>query len=218
MLVGYRVHYPGLKGASHYSLGSLAFGSTLFFELCGVEPSRVLLSLPTPQDLAPFKRAFGRAKIIFEAEHFGLVYSQQTLAKPIPTADPAMHAQMRCFVAERWTYLEPDIRDRIMRVLVPLVLAGIPSVKMTARLLDMHPRTLNRALRARAYSHRQAVNDARFEMASQLLRDTGVGVGNLAKIFGYSEVSAFSRFFATMAGLPPSEWKQAALSVKDSPA
>jgi hypothetical protein len=33
-----------------------------------------------------------------------------------------------------------------MRVLVPSVLAGAPSLKATAELLAMHPRTLNRAL------------------------------------------------------------------------
>ena len=99
-----------------------------------------------------------------------------------------------------------------MRVLVPSVLAGTPSLKATADLLVMHPRTLNRALQARGLSFREAVNEARFEMASQLLRDTRVSVGGLAQILGYSEVSAFTRFFTTMAGLSPSEWKQQELA------
>jgi AraC-like DNA-binding protein len=94
---------------------------------------------------------------------------------------------------------------------VPSVLAGAPSLKGTADLLVMHPRTLNRALEKLGFSFRDAVNEARFEMASQLLRDTGVGVGSLAQILGYSEVSAFTRFFTGMAGRSPSEWKQAEL-------
>ena len=51
-------------------------------------------------------------------------------------------------------------------------------------------------------------------MASQLLRDTRVSVGSLAQILGYSEVSAFTRFFTSMAGQPPSEWKQGGLARK----
>jgi AraC-like DNA-binding protein len=136
------------------------------------------------------------------------------LAKAIPTADPVSHAQARKFVAERRNFLQPDILDRIMRVLVPLVLAGTPSLKATAELLVAHPRTLNRALRTHGLSFREAVNEARFEMASQLLRDTRVSVGSLAQILGYSEVSAFARFFSSMAGLSPSEWKQAELARK----
>jgi len=100
----------------------------------------------------------------------------------------------------------------VMRVLVPSVLAGAPSLKATADLLVMHPRTLNRALEKRGLSFRDAVNEARFEMASQLLRDTRVNIGSLAQILGYSEVSAFTRFFTGMAGQSPSEWKQRQLA------
>jgi AraC-like DNA-binding protein len=190
----------------------MAFARSVLSELCGVEPTRVLLSRARPEDLAPFRRAFGRAKLIFEAEHFGLVYSRTALAKTIPTADLASHAEIRRFVAERWNLLQPDILDRVMRVLVPSVLAGAPSLKATADLLVMHPRTLNRALEKRGLSFRDAVNEARFEMASQLLRDTRVNIGSLAQILGYSEVSAFTRFFTGMAGQSPSEWKQQQLA------
>ncbi len=212
ILIGHRVYSPGLRGAALFSAAALAFGRVVFAELNGVEPIRVLFSLPPPTDLSPYRRTFGRAKLVFEAEHFGLVYPRSALAKPIPTADAFVHGEIRRFAAERWNFLEPDILDRVMRVLVPSVLAGTPSLARTADLLVMHPRTLNRALQARGFSFRDAVNEARFEMASQLLRDTRVSVGSLAQILGYSEVSAFTRFFTSMSGLPPSEWKQRQLT------
>ena len=212
VLVGHRVHHPGLRGSVPFSAAAIAFGRVIFAELCGAEPARVLLSLAEPDDASAYRRAFGRAKLVFGAEHFGLVYSRAALARPIPTADPVRHAELRKFVAERWNFLEPDIRERVMRVLVPSVLAGAPSLKRTADLLGMHPRTLNRALEARRFSLREAVNEARFEMASQLLRDTRVSIGGLAETLGYSEVSAFTRFFTRMAGLPPMEWKSRELA------
>jgi AraC-like DNA-binding protein len=211
-LIGHRVHHPGLRGSVVFSAAATAFGRKVFGELCGVEPTRVLLSLPPPNDLAPYRRAFGRAKLVFESEHFGLVYNRAALAKPIPTADAALHAESRRFVAERWNFLQPDILDRVMRVLVPMVLSGTPSLTTTAELLVMHPRTLNRALQARDLSFRDLVKEARFEIAAQLLRESGVSVQSLAQILGYSEVSAFTRFFTSMAGEPPSEWKQRELA------
>ncbi len=39
-------------------------------------------------------------------------------------------------------------------------------------------------------------------------------VGSLSQILGYSEVSAFTRFFTGMAGQSPSGWKQAELLAK----
>jgi AraC-like DNA-binding protein len=214
LLAGYRVHYPGLQGSAAFSLGAMAFGYVVFAELCGVRPTRAIIALPEPSVLAPYKRAFGSAKLVFEAEHFGLIYSRAALARPIPTANPALHEELQKLVAERWNLLQPEILDRVMRVLVPSVLAGSPSLKATAELLAMHPRTLNRALQASGFSFREAVNEARFEIASQLLRDTQVSIGNLARILGYSEVSAFTRFFTAMSGLPPSEWKETELVAK----
>jgi hypothetical protein len=114
----------------------------------------VLLSLPQPEDPSPYRRAFGRAKLVFEAEHFGLIYTCSALTRPILTADPASHAEIRKFVAERWNFLQPDILDRVMRVLVPSVLGGKPSLKATTELLVMHPRTLNRALQTRGLFQR----------------------------------------------------------------
>jgi AraC-like DNA-binding protein len=215
IFTGHRVHSPGLKGSASFSAGAIAFGRSIFAELCGVEPNRVLLSLPRPDDPSPYKRVFGRAKLVFGAEHFGLVYSRAALKRPVPTADPALHAEIRRFITERWNSLQPDILDRVMRVLVPSVLAGTPSLKATAELLVMHPRTLNRALQARGFCFRDAVNEARFEMASQLLRDTRLSIGSLAQVLGYSEVSAFSRFFTGMAGLSPSEWKEREVAVSN---
>ena len=208
ILGAHRVHSPGLRGSVAFSAGAIAFGRAIFLDLCGVEPTRVLLSLPQPEDISPYRKVFGRAKLVFEAEHFGLVYPRAALAKRIPGADPARHAEIRKFIAERWNFIEPDLLDRVMRVLVPSVLAGTPSLKSTADLLVMHPRTLNRALQGRGLSFRDAVNEARFEMASQILRETSVSVSGLSQILGYSEVSAFTRFFTNAAGLPPSEWKQ----------
>ena len=99
LLVGHRVHYPGLRGAAPFSAGAIAFGRAIFAELCGVEPTRALLSLPRPADLSPYRRAFGRAKLVFEAEHFGLVYSARRARETDP--DRRSARSMRTF-ASSW--------------------------------------------------------------------------------------------------------------------
>ena len=85
--------------------------------------------------------------------------------------------------------------------------------KKTADLLVLHPRTLNRVLQARGTSFREARNEARFEIAAQLLRDTRLPIREVAQLLGYSEVSAFTRFFTEEVGLPPSEWRERELAV-----
>jgi AraC-like DNA-binding protein len=212
ILIGHRVHQASLRGSAGFSVGAAAFGRQIFAELCGVEPTRVFLSVPPPVSDASYARVFGKAEIVFEATHIGLTYPRAALAKPIPTANPATHAQIRKFAAERWNFLQPDVLDRVMRVLVPLVLGGAASQKKTAGLLLLHPRTLNRMLQARGTSFREVRNEARFEIAAQLLLETKLGIADVAQMLGYSELSAFTRFFAGATGLPPSEWRKRALA------
>ena len=206
-LVGHRIHHPGLRGSALFSAAAAAFGRVVFAALCSVEPTLVLLSRPEPADLSPYRRAFGRAKLVFNAAHFGLVFSNAALAKPIPTADAARRAEIR----NRRRALElPAARHSRPRHARSRPLgAGGNTVPERDRRPARHASAQPEPGAGNARPpFREAVKEARFEMASQLLRDTRLSVGGLARILGYSEVSAFTRFFTRMAGLPPSDWKQ----------
>ena len=222
VLAGYRTHQPGLRGVSYFSLGAVAFGFRIFRELCSVAPRTVLLAIPRPANATMYFRTFAPSEVEFAAEHYGLVYPEAALGTPIPTADTGAHDQLRAAVAEHWSRLLPDIQDQVLRVLVPSVLSGSNSLSSVARRIGMHPRSLNRALQARGTSFRATLKTARFEMASQLLIDTQVSIRDVANIMGYSEVSAFNRFFVSAAGVPPAEWRHetrgtaAAMAIADA--
>ncbi len=207
VLAGYRTHQPGLRGVSQFSIGAVAFGFRIFRELCGVTPSSVLLAIPRPANATPYFRAFAPSEVEFGAEHYGLVYPEAALRTPVPTADAGAHDQLRAAVAEHWGRMLPDIQDQVLRVLVPSVLSGSHSLSSVARRIGMHPRSLNRALHARGTQFRTILKTAQFEMASQLLIDTEFSIRDVANIMGYSEVSAFTRFFVSAAGVPPAEWR-----------
>ena len=218
VLVGYRTYQSGLQGVSYFSVAAVAFGYRVFRELCGVSPATVLLAIPRPADATAYFRAFGKSEIEFGAEHYGLVYSEEALRTPVPTANMRAHDQLRTAVAQSWSHILPDIQDQVMRVLVPSVLSGSQSLSSTARQIGMHPRRLNRALQARGTSFRSILKLARLEMASQLLIDTQVSIRDVANIMGYSEVSAFTRFFASVTGSPPAEWRSGTLGATAPPA
>ena len=66
---------------------------------------------------------------------------------------------------------------------------------------------MNRRLNASGGTHyREILNSARLEIAKQMLRDTRVRISNLSHTLGYSDVSAFTRFFTTETGVPPTQW------------
>jgi AraC-like DNA-binding protein len=76
-----------------------------------------------------------------------------------------------------------------------------------ADLLAMHRRTLNRRLGAEGTRFRTVVNEVRFEIARQLLADTGLSFGQVAAALDYSEASAFTRAFRRWSGQTPTAWR-----------
>lgn len=218
LLVGYRTHVPSVVGASHIARGAMAFGYSIFKEISGVEPHSVLISLPPPQDPASYKSVFRNSHLVFGAPHFGLVYSEASLRCPLLGADPALRTVLGNSIAARWAIHQPDIRERVLRALVPLTLSGAHSLESTAARLNLTPADLNRELRKQVCSFRDLLNEARFEMACQLIVDARLSIVDITTVLGYSEISAFSRFFASMSGgLPPAEWRRIE-HAKDNPA
>jgi AraC-like DNA-binding protein len=71
----------------------------------------------------------------------------------------------------------------------------------------MHPRTLNRRLKAEGTTFRKLLNEVRFEVAGQLLLGTRMGVTGIATALGYADISAFTHAFSRMAGVPPHTWR-----------
>jgi AraC-like DNA-binding protein len=209
VLIGYRAHDPGVAGASHIAQGALAFGVRIFQEIGGAVPAAALLSVPEPPDVSGYKSVFGSTRLVFNAPHFGLVFTPAALRKALPGAAPALHAALGKSIAERWGQQQTNLREQVLRALVPLVLSGEQSLELTAERLKLSPHVLNRELGKAGHSFRDLLNEARFEMSSQLLADAKLSINEITRLLGYSEISAFSRFFSNMSGgIPPAEWRR----------
>jgi AraC-like DNA-binding protein len=77
-------------------------------------------------------------------------------------------------------------------------------------LIGIHPATLSRKLRVGGVKFRDVLNRSRFELSGQLLLDGHFTICEVADTLGYSDVSAFSRFFTSLSGgVPPAEWRRA---------
>jgi AraC-like DNA-binding protein len=103
------------------------------------------------------------------------------------------------------------LRERVRRVLRRVLIAGDPesgtSLERMAVLFGLHPRTLNRRLQAEGTSFRALLEETRYRIACQLLRDTRLPVLELAVALGYADVTAFSRAFRRWSGTSPTRWR-----------
>jgi AraC-like DNA-binding protein len=209
MLVGYRTHRQNLEGKRHIARAAMAFGYGVFEAISGAQPEFVCVSLPKPADAQAYGSVFPRAKVLFDSAHYGLVYQRHALDKPLPGAHRQRRATLERSVQQMWLSKQPDMREQVLRVLIPAVFSGTHSLHTTARRLGVAPRALNEALKTSGTSFRDVLKEARLEMASQLLTDTSMTIQEISGLLGYSEIAAFTRFFTRMSGVAPAGWRKA---------
>jgi AraC-like DNA-binding protein len=117
-------------------------------------------------------RRFFRVPVRFDAEQWALVFPDGELNRPVPGADSRERAILEKSVADYWALALPNVADQVVRTLRPRVLFGEVTLAAAARRLAMHPRALNRRLQAEGTTFRKLLNEARFEVAVQLLQGT----------------------------------------------
>ncbi|MBV8092479.1 MAG: helix-turn-helix transcriptional regulator [Acetobacteraceae bacterium] len=80
--------------------------------------------------------------------------------------------------------------------------------RAVARLFGIDERTLHRHLAAQKTSFRDLVDEVRYDLAQQLLRNTVIPLDKIAEILDYSEVSACTRAFGRWSGISPGQWRK----------
>ncbi|MBS0562347.1 MAG: AraC family transcriptional regulator, partial [Proteobacteria bacterium] len=204
---GYAMHVPGVEGLEVINDAAISVGFNMVRELGGFAPEGVHLSRRKPADPAPYRRFYGFLPR-FDAEQNAVTFPAARLATPVRTADAAARAELLRTVADYWTVAQPSLADRVVRTLRGR--AAFPGVSLedVAERLAMHPRTLNRRLRADGTNFRELLNTARLELAQQWLQATQMSITDIALALGYSDLSSFSRAFQRATGTPPSAWRQ----------
>jgi AraC-like DNA-binding protein len=205
-LIGYAIHQRGTEGVDHFYDGTMAFAFNGIRELCGAVPDEVLLARKPPPDVHPYHRLF-QVPVRFDAEQTALVFPAGQLERSVPGADSRQRAILEESVAKYWAVALPSVADQVVRLLRPRVLFGDIDLETVAHCLMMHPRTLNRRLKAEGTTFRKLLNEVRFEVAGQLLLGTRMGVTGIATALGYADISAFTHAFSRMAGVPPHTWR-----------
>ena len=102
----------------------------------------------------------------------------------------------------------------VRRLLLENLARGEPSAAQTARELGLSERTLHRRLRDEGTSFRNILDTIRGELATELLSEPRIGIGEIAFVLGYSEPAAFYRFFRRLTGQTPLAYRHGSRTAK----
>jgi AraC-like DNA-binding protein len=187
---------------------AIAIAANILRALCGPQwrPHAVLFAFSRPKNAEAYRRVFG-VPPRFDADRTGIVFPTQLLRAPIPSADPLLHKLMEERVRELKRTGGGDVLRQVRRMLRTMVIAPKCTVGMAADRMQMHVRTLNRELSSAGTTFLKLREEARRELACQLLEYTRTAANEIAAILGYSDPASFSRAFHRWTGSTPVQWR-----------
>ncbi len=138
-----------------------------------------------------------------------MAFPASLLARPVRGADRELRRILEASVADYSAVQQPGIVDQVVKVLRAQVIFPETSIEDVATHLSLHPRTLNRRLQAEGTTFRKLLNQARFDVARQLLATTRMEITDIGLALGYADPSGFTHAFHRWSGAAPSEWRGA---------
>jgi AraC-like DNA-binding protein len=191
---------PGLEG---FERQIAEWGTTAFL----AELRRLTNSNMVPQRLTfihrrgsavrEFEDFFG-CPIRFGTNRQSIIFAAEDLALPIHSADLHLLNILKAFcedaLSRRKMPLTP-IRSRVEKMLLETMPKGNATVSNVAKVLAMSPRSLERRLNEEGTSYTAVLGELRHELAMQYLGDKTLGIGQIAWLLGYTEVTSFNHAF-----------------------
>ncbi|MCK0152868.1 AraC family transcriptional regulator [Alcanivorax sp. S6407] len=173
-----------------------------------LSPLQVSFINPWPDDTSEYERYFG-CPVQFDQPETIISMDMGLLLQPLDTADPAMLAMLEeqadALLAQlpSASPLVDEVRRRISRLLPE----HNPDIATVSKNMGVSVRTLQRQLSEAGTSFLKELGAVRREIAERYLRETRLGLVDIALLVGYSEHSAFTRSFIRWTGMTPLEYR-----------
>ena len=207
-MLTYDAFEPGLRATDQTGDGAVAMMLNVMRTFCGRDFRPAEASFPhrSPADIEPFRKFF-RVPIYFDAEHYALVFSRDWLDVRLPGADEELQQLVQKQIDALGADHSLKFPDQVRSVLRSALMAGHCSEEQIAVLFSMHSHTLSRRLEASGTSYHELVDECRFEIARQMLKNTSLHIGQISTSLGYSRSSSFVRAFRRWSGTTPARWR-----------
>ncbi len=209
VFLGYSVYQPEVEATAQLEDGALAIAFNLMRKLCGPtwRPLNIFFTRNTPEHISPYTDFFN-APLNFNADRNGLSFSVKWMKNPVKGADPALKHFLQKQVDQLGSSHDVDFVTQVQRALHSALLAQQGNITHVSALFSMHPRTLSRRLKSCGVSFQELLDQGGYEVTQQLLKNSSMGISQIAATLDYSDASAFTRAFRRWSGMTPANWRK----------
>lgn len=169
-------------------------------------PRSVHFSHAAPASLAVHRRFFGR-NVEFDSEFDSIVLARQDLDRANPLADVHLARYAKDLLDLQPRYSTESLADNVRRTIHVLLPRGQGAIEPVSLRLGRSPRTLQRQLEQSGQRFSALLNEVRVSLAMRYLEQPRHSMSDIGNLLGFSELSAFSRWFSAEFGRPPSVWR-----------
>lgn len=171
-----------------------------------IEAVQLTAQPPRPED---YRALFG-CPVHTGSDRNALRVSDDVLALPIPQASSAALAALRAHADRLLATLSAPARPlsrQVARLLGEQLMNGEPDREAVARTLGMSARTLQRRLQDEGSGFQQLLQETRLALARDYLAQDTLGIAEIGFLLGFSEPSAFFRWFRNATGQTPGQYR-----------
>lgn len=155
------------------------------------------------------QESFPNTRILTGERHTSILIASELLAAPCLKDDQSSllascpPQNEMCLPRAAWNF-ETALRAAVR----PYLHDGYPALTKVAKIFDMSARTLQRRLQDCGRSYSEVVQEARFELAREMLVDPSVRIIDVAMATGYEKPQHFARAFRRHAGVSPTIFRR----------
>ncbi|WP_372866384.1 AraC family transcriptional regulator [Pseudomonas sp.] len=170
---------------------------------------KVQIEFPAPSYSAQYSELFD-CPVEFAGEHNQLRLQQATLNLRNPEHCPSTWHQLLAICERELEHLTRtrSLRERITRMLGPLLHGREPDLQEVAARLQLPTWTLRRKLAEEGTQFRTILNETRRDLAMAYIRDTELAFGEIAYLLGFASAEAFQRAFKRWNQQTPGEFRR----------
>lgn len=154
--------------------------------------------------------AYFACPVLFKAEKNAMIGSLSQFEQPLPGSLPQAFEQAEETVRIKilGDGIIPSIHrqaEQLLRLRLSLLGEGLSGL---AKAMQLHPRRLQRELKAVQTSYAELLAQARYERARAMLRDMNLDIESIALKLGFNERRSFTLAFKHWQGMSPSQYRQ----------
>ncbi len=139
-----------------------------------------------------YRRRFG-ADLVFEAPRAALVVDSAVLSLPISEHNDQLHDLAASYLEGRLPARRRSCEVQVRKAIEALLGSGACNYRQVAKVLYVHPRTLQRRLADEGTTFEAIKDEVRRDLAERYLSQPEVPLVQVGALLDYSEQSAFTR-------------------------